>query len=189
VSFFSPSLSPLWAFWCTFFYHHPDIVCCLPYILHCFLDDSFTLLVWRSYFCIALFSSIRLVLSFAFCTAFVSFLLSHHCSCFYPPCSLCSCCAYDTSSSFVSLIFPLIYDHLTPPRADDSDIRHQGHCSPSTIYHKSMYVCYSFWVWITHIKSVLITCYRTEIHFFLVYRSRKVKFLPSPSASEMKAKR
>ena len=40
VGFFSPSL--IWAFGCTSFYHHPDILCCLVHTQG--FPDSFTLL-------------------------------------------------------------------------------------------------------------------------------------------------
>ena len=86
------SFSPLWAFWCTFLCYHLDVLGYLSYILKDFPTLSH---YWPGVRISALLS---LDLSFVFCTAFVSSLVSHHCPVFIL-CSLSSCCDTISSSS------------------------------------------------------------------------------------------
>lgn len=124
VDFFSLSL--LFGLLAHFLYHHLDIPCSLVHTPG--FPGSFTLLA-----CIRIYALLSLDLSFAFCTAFVSYLLSHHCPCLYPVLAFFLLCYYIVIVivSLISVISPLLYDHLTPPWADDSDIRHLRLCSPT----------------------------------------------------------
>src|SRR5882757_1295722 len=85
IGFFSPSLllflSSLWAFGCTSFYHHPDFLCYLSYILkfllilpHCLLCLAFMFL--HCCYHLPVFPPIRLARHFVLYSIFLFLLVS-----------------------------------------------------------------------------------------------------------------
>ena len=102
------SFSPLWAFWCTFLCYHLDVLGYLSYILKDFPTLSH---YWPGVRISALLS---LDLSFAFCTAFVSSLDSHHCPCFYPVFAFFLLCYY------IIIVIVFLISVISSLRSSDS---------------------------------------------------------------------
>lgn len=127
--------SSLWAFWCTSFYHHLDILCYLPYILKALLIPSHCLL------CSAFMSA--LLLSFVFSSRLVSHIIALvfiPCARFLSPrlCYVLRSLSVSVSLLCLSFVSFFMYDQLhysiTSRRSS-----HQRHCSP----HDTMYVIVS----------------------------------------------